>query len=162
MRNAFQKADGTSLAGGSAALTGGALALLFGLFLGASACHLGDESTGPINEGGPAEGIGTSPSVNPPTPPPPLPTPPAAPGDGNKPDGAVVALVGTCPAGSVVIRGTEGDDTLAGSSADDCFVGVSGTDVIFGHGGRDVVLVAPGNQLEDGGDGEAMIVRAVD
>jgi Ca2+-binding RTX toxin-like protein len=61
-------------------------------------------------------------------------------------------------AGSVTLRGGEGNDTLTGSNFDDLIVGGGGNDVITGYGGNDELRGDGGDDHMSGNDGNDLLV----
>jgi Ca2+-binding RTX toxin-like protein len=61
-------------------------------------------------------------------------------------------------AGSVVLRGDDGNDTLTGSNLDDLLVGGGGVDSITGYGGNDELRGDDGNDQLYGNDGNDLLV----
>ena len=56
--------------------------------------------------------------------------------------------------GSVIIRGTERDDTLTGTTEEDRLYGLAGNDIIFSGLGNDTVAGGQGSDSLDGGEGD--------
>jgi Ca2+-binding RTX toxin-like protein len=61
-------------------------------------------------------------------------------------------------AGSVTLRGGEGNDSLTGSNLDDLLVGGGGDDAITGYSGNDELRGDGGNDQLNGNDGDDLIV----
>lgn len=77
------------------------------------------------------------------------------------------ALVESCPPGSNIIEGTDGDDVLVGTNASDCILGYGGNDVIrggnghdwiFGGAGDDTIAGENGNDTLEGNEGDDHLV----
>ncbi len=79
-------------------------------------------------------------------------------GDGSPTASAHELLtVQDCPAGTFVIQGTPGDDTLVGTNGNDCILGHGGNDTIQGRGGNDFLIGGLGNDVLDGGAGDDVL-----
>jgi Ca2+-binding RTX toxin-like protein len=63
-----------------------------------------------------------------------------------------------CPAGSNVIRGTNGSDRLVGTPGPDCIIGYDGDDVIDGLGGDDTIVAGQGQDRITAGDGNDVVL----
>ncbi len=62
-----------------------------------------------------------------------------------------------CPAGTHIIVGTQGNDTINGTSGSDCIIGLGGNDTINGNGGNDYISGGSGNDVIHGGAGDDLI-----
>jgi len=59
-----------------------------------------------------------------------------------------------CPAGSIYIAGTTGDDTINGTKGPDCIYGFGGNDDLYGFAGNDYICGGLGDDTLEGGDGD--------
>src|SRR5262245_5514431 len=73
----------------------------------------------------------------------------------NEPVASTVAKLDTssCPAGTNIVVGTDGDDVLVGTNGRDCIVAGGGNDQLSGGNGDDVLLGGDGDDRLDGGNG---------
>ncbi|WP_272493077.1 calcium-binding protein [Atopomonas sediminilitoris] len=66
-------------------------------------------------------------------------------------DGTIWTIADIKP---MVIKASEGNDTIKGYASNDTLSGLGGNDVILGNGGNDVILGGEGNDTLDGGVGD--------
>ncbi len=59
----------------------------------------------------------------------------------------------TCPAGTNIVLGTEGNDHLLGTNEDDCILGLGGNDVIEGRNGENWLFGGSGDDQLSGDNG---------
>ena len=69
--------------------------------------------------------------------------------DGNVDEGCPYSAF-HCPAGTVIIEGSDGDDWLLGTPEDDCIVGYGGHDELWGMLGNDTLFGGPGHDSLQG------------